>query len=68
MINTVMYNESGAAANRMDLIELFQDKFREVYSKEYKAAGAHFTNPVQMGEFFEDAVAILNFIKKKLFI
>ena len=61
---TVMYNESGAAADRMDLIELFQDKFREVYSKEYKAAGAHFTNPVQMGEFFEDAVAILNFIKK----
>ena len=61
---TVMYNESGAAADRMDLIELFQDKFREVYSKEYKAAGAHFTNPVQMGEFFEDAIAILNFIKK----
>jgi hypothetical protein len=61
---TVMYNESGAAADRMDLIALFQDKFREVYSKEYKAAGAHFTNPVQMGEFFEDAIAILNFIQK----
>ena len=61
---TAMYNESGAAADRMDLIELFQDKFREVYSKEYKAAGAHFSDPVQMGEFFEDAVAILNFIKK----
>lgn len=61
---TVMYNESGAAADRMNLIELFQDKFREVYSKEYKAAGAHFTNPVQMGEFFEDAIAILNFIQK----
>ena len=61
---TVMYNESGAAADRMDLIGLFQDKFREVYSKEYKAAGAHFTNPVQMGEFFEDAIAILNFIQK----
>jgi hypothetical protein len=61
---TVMYNESGAAADKMDLIELFQSKFSEVYSKEYKAAGAHFTTPVQMGEFFEDAVAILNFIKK----
>ena len=61
---TVMYNESGAAADRMNLIELFQDKFREVYSKEYKAAGAHFTNPVQMGEFFEDAIAILNFVQK----
>ena len=61
---TVMYNESGAAADRMDLIGLFQDKFREVYSKEYKAAGAHFSDPVQMGEFFEDAIAILNFIQK----
>ena len=59
-----MYNESGAAADRMDLVELFQNKFSEVYSKEYKAAGAHFTTPVQMGEFFEDAVAILQFIKK----
>ena len=61
---TVMYSESGAAADRMDLIGLFQDKFREVYSKEYKAAGAHFSDPVQMGEFFEDATAILNFVQK----
>ena len=61
---TVMYNESGAAADRMDLITLFQTKFAAVYSKEYKAAGAHFTNAEEMGEFFDDAVAILNFIKK----
>ena len=61
---TVMYNESGAAADRMDLIELFQDKFRTVYSKEYKAAGAHFSSPIEMGEFFEDASVILQFIKK----
>ena len=61
---TVMYSESGAAADRMDLIGLFQSKFAEVYSKEYKAAGAHFSDPVQMGEFFEDATAILNFIQK----
>jgi hypothetical protein len=61
---TVMYNESGAAADRMDLIALFQSKFSEIYAKEYKAAGAHFTNAEEMGGFFEDAVAILNFIKK----
>ena len=61
---TVMYEQSGAAADRMDLVELFQDKFREVYSKEYKAAGAHFSDAVQMREFFDDAVAILDFIKK----
>jgi hypothetical protein len=61
---TVMYNESGAAADRMDLIALFQTKFSEVYAKEYKAAGTHFTNAEEMGNFFEDATAILNFIKK----
>ena len=61
---TVMYNESGAAADRMDLIGLFQTKFSEVYAKEYKAAGSHFTNAEEMGNFFEDATAILNFIKK----
>jgi hypothetical protein len=57
---TVMYNESGAAADRMDLIALFQTKFSEVYAKEYKAAGTHFTNAEEMGNFFEDATAILN--------
>jgi hypothetical protein len=61
---TVMYDESGAAADRMDLIALFQTKFSEVYAKEYKAAGTHFTNAEEMGNFFEDATAILNFIKK----
>jgi len=61
---TVMYNESGAAADRMDLVALFQSKFAEVYSKEYKAAGAHFSSPQEMGEFYEDAVAILDWIKK----
>ena len=61
---TVMYNESGASADRMDLIGLFQSKFSEVYAKEYKAAGTHFTNAEEMGNFFEDATAILNFIKK----
>lgn len=61
---TVMYNESGANADRMDLLSLFQSKFSEVYSKEYKAAGAHFTTPQEMGDFYEDAVAILNFVKK----
>ena len=61
---TVMYNESGAAADRIDLINLFQQKFAEVYSKEYKAAGAHFSNAEEMGEFFDDATAILDWIKK----
>jgi len=61
---TTMYTESGAAADKMDLVALFQSKFAEVYAKEYKAAGSHFSNAEEMGEFFDDAVAILTFIKK----
>lgn len=61
---TVMYNESGASADRMDLESLFQSKFSEIYSKEYKAAGAHFSNAEEMGEFFDDGISILGWIKK----
>ena len=61
---TVMYNISGAAADKMDLEALFQERFRKIYAEEYKAAGNHFTTAKEMGEFFDDATAILNFIKK----
>jgi len=61
----VMYNESGAAADKMDLISLFQERFREVYAKEYTSAGVHFTNAEEMGEFFSDASSILTWIQKR---
>ena len=60
-----MYKESGAAADKMDLETLFQERFREVYAKEYKAAGAHFTDATQMSEFFDDGIAILRWLKKR---
>ena len=62
---TTMYNESGAAADRMDLEVLFQERFREIYAKEYKAAGAHFTDATQMSEFFDDGIAILKWLKSR---
>jgi hypothetical protein len=60
---TTMYEQSGAAADKMDLESLFQERFREVYANEYKAAGAHFTDAEQMSEFFDDGIAILRWIK-----
>ena len=62
---TTMYEESGAAADKMDLESLFQERFREVYANEYKAAGAHFTDAEQMSEFFDDGIAILRWLKPK---
>ena len=62
---TVMYNESGAAADKMDLEAIFQERFREVYASEYKAAGSHFTTAEEMGDFFDDGIAILRWIKSR---
>ena len=59
-----MYSESKAAANRIDLHEYFQSRFSENYSKDYKTIGSHFSTPQEMGEFYEDAMAILDWIKK----
>ena len=61
---TVMYSESGATADKLDLEAIFQERFREVYSKEYKAAGAHFSNAEEMGSFFDDGITMLTWIRK----
>ena len=61
----VMYSESGAAADKLNLEEIFTERFREVYRTEYEKTGAHFSNPEEMREFFDDGVAILNWIKKR---
>jgi len=61
----VMYNESGAASDKMNLEELFQERFKEIYFKEYKASGTHFSSASEMRDFFDDAKAILTWIQKK---
>ena len=63
---TVMYEESAAAADRINIEEYFENAFRETYLKEYKAnKSTHFSSPVEMREFFDDGMNILNFFKKK---
>jgi hypothetical protein len=61
----VMYNESGAAADRINLEEIFTERFRETYSKEYESTKEHFSNPIEMRDFFDDGIAILNWIQKR---
>ena len=63
---TTIYEVSGAAADRIDLKEYFEERFRETYLKDYKSNNnTHFSNSVEMNEFFEDGLSILNFVKKK---
>jgi hypothetical protein len=61
----VMYNESGAAADRLDLEGLFEERFREIYREEYEKNQVHFTNATEMREFYDDGIAILRWIKSK---
>ena len=63
---TVMYDVSTAEADRINLEEYFEDRFRAVYMGEYdKNKKIHFSNAVEMREFFDDGIAILNYFKKK---
>ena len=63
---TVMYEKSGAAADREDIIELFEEAYRNEYKTQYKKnKNIHFSNPEEMREFFDDGIEIINFLKKK---
>jgi hypothetical protein len=61
----VMYNESGAAADRLNLIGYFENSFQETYLKEVEEnEKIHFTTPDVFSEFYEDGVEILDWFKK----
>ena len=63
---TVLYEQSGVKADAMNLEELFQEKFIGLYKEGYKQnKETHYSSPEELREFFEDGVAILDFLKKK---
>ena len=63
---SVMYNESGVKADAINIEEYFEERFRESYAKGYKDnKNVHYSSPKEMREFYEDGIAILDFIKKK---
>ena len=61
-----LYEESKAAADRIDLEVLLKNSLREEYSKFYKKnKNIHFSNSAELGEFYEDGMEIINYIRKK---
>jgi hypothetical protein len=60
----VMYEQSGAAADREDIVTIFKDKFKELYREEFNRTKQHFSSPDEMAEFHEDGVTILEYFKK----
>ena len=50
----------------MNLEEIFQEKFINLYKEGYtKNKDTHYSSPEELREFFEDGVAILDFLKKR---
>lgn len=62
----VMYEQSGAAADRENLVDMFEDALREEYKNQYKKNGnQHFSSSEELREFFEDGVKIIRYFAKK---
>jgi len=61
----IMFETSGAAADREDIGSFFQNAFAEEYKKTMKEnKGIHFSSASEMREYYEDGLAILDYFKK----
>ena len=61
----IMYEKSGAEADRINIEEYFEERMRECYRKDYeKNKNTHFSTPEELREFFEDGINILTSFKK----
>lgn len=62
----VMYTQSGAAADKMDLVADFKSRFIEEYKKRVQEnKGEHFSTKEELQEFYQDGIAILEWVSKK---
>ena len=62
----IMYNKNGVAADKEDLIGIFENNLREEYKKGLeKNKGGNFTTKEDFYDYYEDGRHILEFFKKK---
>ena len=63
---TVLYTDSVKRADAIDLSALLMDNIKKEYSKcVSEKDGEHFSNPLQLQEYHQDGVAILDWFKKR---
>jgi hypothetical protein len=61
-----MFEQSAAAADREDIIQLFEASLRSEYKKSVEQNNnIHFSNVEELNEFYKDGEAILDYFKKK---
>ncbi len=61
----VMYTDSVKRADALDLRNILTNKLREEYQRNVTETGSHFSNQLQLAEYLEDGVAILEWFKKR---
>ena len=60
-----MYNNTGVAADNLDLEETFKTTFTELYKENIKKnKGEHFSDPSEMRDFYNDGLSIIHYFKK----
>jgi len=56
----VMYEKSGVEADRINTYDMFEDKLREEYKKQYiKNNRQHFSTPEELRQFFDEGIEII---------
>ena len=56
----VMYEKSGAEADRINTYDMFEEKLREEYKAQYKKNNnQHFSSPQELREFFDEGIEII---------
>lgn len=61
---TTMYEKTAKAADELDLNVMLLTTMKELYKNAVEQMGEHFSNKFELMEFYEDGVAILDFIKR----
>lgn len=61
----VMYEKSGAEADKLDMTQIFEECFQKAYQKDFtKNNNQHFSDAAEMGEYYDDGLAIIEYFKK----
>ncbi len=60
-----MYTETAVKANELDVNKILIDSMRREYKKVVEECGKDFSTPKELGEFYNDGVAIMDWFKKR---
>ena len=61
---TVMYTETAKKASELPLHRMLQERMVALYKEAVEKTGEHFSTKFELQEFYEDGIAILDYINK----